>query len=220
METMMPWSAAARASTDDICAAIHSHPFIKALADGTLAREKYMHYLRQDRLYLRQYARVLAHIASRIGRRDYAESFLAFAMDGIKVEESLHTHYLGAESTQECEMSPACALYTATLLSQGYEPVEVEAAAVLPCFTVYREVGVAIYALAKQYPGNPYMAWIDTYADEAFRKSTVRATEICNALAREASEDTRRKMSAGFRQCTRREWLFWESAWRMENWEI
>ena len=37
-----------------------THPFITGLADGTLSDDRFLHYLIQDSLYLREYARVFA----------------------------------------------------------------------------------------------------------------------------------------------------------------
>ena len=105
------------------------------------------------------------------------------------------------------------------LESQATAPVEVEAAAVLPCFVVYQRVGEAIHA-QQQGTENPYRQWIETYADPAFAASTAEATAICDALADAAGDATRRRMTDIFVRCTRMEWLFWESAWQLETWKI
>ena len=47
-------------------------------------------------------------------------------------------------------------------------PYEVAVAALLPCFWIYWEVGKHLLTIAR--PHNPYQAWIDTYADEAFAR--------------------------------------------------
>lgn len=212
------WSEIAWKESEKIYNEIISHPFIKELAEGTLPRDKYLGYLRQDRLYLREYAKVLAHIASRIEKADYSESFLRFALDSIVVEREMHSFFLGKEKEREGnEMTSACALYTSTLKSQTYSPVEVEAAAILPCFLVYLKVGLHILSIVKDLDSNPYKEWIKTYADTAFEQSTRRAMEICDALAGKASEEIRGKMTQIFKECTRLEWLFWDSAWRLEK---
>ena len=45
--------------------AILAHPFLTGLADGTLPEESFAFYVIQDALYLRDYARALAAVASR-----------------------------------------------------------------------------------------------------------------------------------------------------------
>lgn len=217
---MKKWSEEAWEMAADVYERTLTLPFVKSLADGTLPKEKFMFYLRQDSLYLRQYFRVLAHIASRLDSVEYADDFIRFAADGVAVEKALHQMYLGGERPSPNDISPTCSLYTATLLSQTLEPVEVEAAAVLPCFWVYQKVGEHIFSSGGASESNPYKAWIDTYADETFAASTLRAIEICDKLAEEASPSIRENMTQIFRKCTRLEWMFWDSAWNLEKWKI
>ena len=40
--------------------ACHNHPFVTGMGDGTLAVEKFRHFMLQDYLYLLEYARVFA----------------------------------------------------------------------------------------------------------------------------------------------------------------
>lgn len=206
------------------------HPFVGALADGTLPAERFRFYIRQDALYLDGYARRLAHVASRLTRKEHTEAFLHFALDGIAVERALHAQFLAGDAPTRDEISPACLLYTSVLDAQATAPVEVEAAALLPCFVVYQRVGEEILARAKAAEGkgrsdsplleNPYRAWIETYADPAFAASADLAARICDDLAAAAGEETRRQMTELFVRCTRMEWLFWESAWNLENRKI
>lgn len=237
------------------------HPFVGALAAGTLPAERFRFYIRQDALYLDGYARRLAHVAARLPRKEQTEAFLHFALDGIAVERALHAQFLAGDLPAPGEMSPTCLLYTSVLEAQATAPVEVEAAALLPCFVVYQRVGEAILAQARaseapdaagNRPGpghnsgtptpdgstaaganpnsgeqhltplleNPYRAWIETYADPAFAASAELATRICDELAAAAGTETRSRMTELFVRCTRMEWLFWESAWNLENWKI
>lgn len=216
---MSRWSDSAWEAARPVYEKILEHPFVRTLADGTLSAERFRFYLRQDALYLDGYARRLAHIAARLEHKEHTESFLRFAADGIAVERALHEQFLGGEHPAPEEISPACLLYTSVLESQATAPVEIEAAAVLPCFVVYQRVGEAIHA-RQQGTENPYRRWIETYADPAFAASTAEATAICDALADAAGDATRRRMTDIFVRCTRMEWLFWESAWQLETWKI
>lgn len=213
------WSLGAWEAALPVYRKIIEHPFVGELAAGTLAAERFEYYLRQDALYLDCYAKVLAHIASRAGRKEHTAAFVRFASDGIAVEEALHASYLRGAVPSPEEMSPACMLYTSVLRSQAAEPLAVEAAAVLPCFWVYQRVGEAI--LARQCGAeNPYARWIATYADPSFAEATARAVAICDELAAEAGADVRARMTEIFVRCARMEWLFWDSAYRLEKWKI
>jgi TENA/THI-4/PQQC family len=48
-----------------IRAAIYAHPFLHGLADGSLPRPLFQHYIIQDSHYLADYARVLALVPAR-----------------------------------------------------------------------------------------------------------------------------------------------------------
>lgn len=215
----MKWSDKAWGEIEGIYASILNLPFVKELAEGTLQEDKFMFYLMQDALYLDGYSANLAHIASRIRRKDQMESFLRFALDGIEVERQMHGLFLKDVDMSEVEMTPTCMLYTTLLRAQGLAPVEVEAAAVLPCFWIYQRVGEYILSVT-DLAENPYARWISTYADPTFAESTRRAVEICDQMAETASEEVRRSMSSIFVKCARMEWMFWDSAYNKEQWKI
>jgi len=201
------WEAASEAYHD-----ILGLPFLKELVDGSLPMETFRFYISQDSLYINTYSRVLAHIASRLDDMSNVDTFLRFAADGVAVEKELHKSFSPDTS---CGMSMACKFYTSHLRAQSCEDVAVEAAAILPCFWVYLEVGKYILATAK-LEDNPYEAWIRTYSDPAFEQSNSKAIEICDILASRAMPDIRRRMTDVFVDGTRLEWLFWHTAYNKQ----
>ena len=211
------WSESAWQKVGPVYRAILQLPFVRELAEGTLARDRFMYYIAQDSLYIDNYSRVLAHIASRLPQKTQMADFLKFADEGILVEKALHESYLGG-SGPETEPSPTCMLYTSFESAKAVEPVEVEAAAILPCFWVSQRVGESI--LQNCRPDNPYARWIATYGDEAFARSTARAVEICDELAATTTGSIRERMTDTFITATRLEWMFWDSAYNMEKWKI
>lgn len=186
-------------------------PFLRELADGTLPREKFNFYIGQDKLYLDNYTRVLAHIASRLPDMTDVTTFLNFALAGVATERALHDTF---NTGPRAAMSAACEYYTSYLKGQSQEDVAVEAASVLPCFWVYLEVGKYLLSIAT-LDGNPYRAWLETYSDPAFDESTAKAIAVCDRLAEMSTEHVRREMTKVFVGATRLEWLFWESAYRL-----
>ena len=214
---MKKWSEEAWKKAEPIYEAILDLPFVKELAEGTLSRERFLFYIKQDSIYIENYGRILAHIASRLPEKDQMEDFLRFSANGIIVEKALHESYLNG-TTGETTPTPTCLLYNSYESAQALGPVEIEAAAILPCFWVYQRVGEEI--LGKYKPGNPYAHWIETYADEDFARSNKRAIEICDRLADNTTPEIRNRMTEAFVTCTRMEWMFWDSAYNMEQWKI
>ena len=191
-------------------------PFITELADGTLDQSIFRRYIEQDNLYITEYSRVLAHIASRLRNIDDMDTFLKFAGDGVEMEKVLHSMYVSKGTS---EMSPSCLFYTSLLKAQAMEPVEVEAAAILPCFWIYLAVGKHILSIAK-LEDNPYADWIRAYSDPAFDAATEKAIAICDKLAAETNAETRACMTDVYLKASRMEWLFWETAYTPRQWEV
>lgn len=209
------WSSEAWKASEHIYNEILKLPFITEMADGTLSGERFTNYIQQDNLYIDDYSRVLAHIASRLPDFGDVETFLGFANDGVAMEKGLHSMYVSEQAPRK---SPVCLLYTSLLKAQGLEDVAVEAAAILPCFWIYQKVGEHILSVAKM-EGNPYADWINAYSDPAFDVSTRRCIEVCDRLAAAAGEETRRKMTAIYVECARLEYMFWESAYNFGDWK-
>lgn len=91
-------------------------------------------------------------------------------------------------------------------------------AALLPCFWVYREVGLHIAARAA--PENFYQAWIDTYADPGFGAATERMIALVDAAAAKAGEAEQARMRARFLRCCQHEQRFWAAAYARESWDL
>lgn len=212
----MKWSEEAWLAAGKIYEAILDLPFLKELSNGTLSLDRFRHYISQDSQYINVYSQVMAHIASRLPDMEDASSFLDFAKDGVAVEKELHNKFNPDTSMGK---SPACEFYTSYLKAQADKDVAIEIAAILPCFRIYLEVGRHIMNIAKM-EGNPYRDWIETYSDPAFERSTDRCISICDTLAAKATPDTRKSMTEAFVTCSRLEWLFWESAYRLRMWPI
>lgn len=212
------WSDEAWQAAAPVYEAITRLPFVEELSKGTLPMEKFIFYLEQDALYIQNYCRVLSSIASRVADPEFTEAFLAFAQDGVAVEKAMHEVYLRQYGGKVTPPTPTCLLYMNTLSAQATMPVEVQAASILPCFWVYFEVGKRIAATASKE--NPFRDWIDTYSYPEFETSNQRAIDICDALAAQASPEIRKKMTDIFVLATKMEWLFWHSAYELEQWKI
>ena len=212
--------------TADLQQAIVDHPFNKALADGGLERDVFAFYIVQDARYLVGFAQALSAAATRAD--DPADAaFLAGAAQGALVEERrLHAGYveefgLTDEEIDGIDTSPTCLGYTSYLRSCALiESYPVLLAAILPCFWVYQYVGSKILDATGDVEGHPYKAWITTYADEAFAASTETVRGIADRAAAESDPETVTRMQAAFVTSSRYEWMFWDAAYRQEDWPI
>lgn len=217
----MKWSDEAWVSIKPIYEKIKELAFIQELMNGTLDRKKFIFYIQQDALYLADYGKVLTAIASKLTNQKHIEAFIHFAGESVEVEKILHESFVNElDKKQNVKASPSCLLYTSFLMKQiANAPIEVALAAVLPCFWIYKEVGD--YILANQTKGeNPYQSWINTYGGEDFAKSVEVAIAICNEVAETCTEGHRKAMTEAFVMCSKFEWMFWDSAYKEEKWQI
>ena len=217
----MKWSEEAWQASLEVYEQITKMPFIQELMSGTLAKEKFIFYIQQDALYLNEYGKVLTGIAAKLECKDHREAFMSFSKDTMDVEHALHATFVDELSDgEDLVATPSCLLYTSYLKSQlGSMPLEVALGAVLPCFWVYKKVGDFILAhQAKE--NNPYQDWINTYGGAAFEAAVNKAIAICDAIADRCTADQRAQMTAAYIMCTKLEWLFWDSAYRLETWGV
>lgn len=201
--------------------AITQHNFVQELLKGSLPQATFEFYIQQDALYLAEYGKTLAAIASKLDEATDAQKFLSFAQDTMLVERALHAQYLGAFKTQQAvTASPTCLLYTSYLHSlTGQKPIYEILAGVLPCFWIYQKVGD--YILTHQSSkNNPYQAWIDTYGGAEFAQAVTQAIDICDRMAAQCTPLQQAKMRDAFVMATKMEWLFWDSAYQRESWKI
>jgi thiaminase/transcriptional activator TenA len=217
---MENWYNKTREKTEPIFQAIIKHDFVKDLMEGTLSKDIFGFYVNQDTLYLSEYKKALVAVGVKCYEAGEMQFFLESATGIIEVEDALHELFM-EEKYFNSEPSPTCELYNsylARVIENG--PVEVGMAAILPCFTIYKEVGDYILENQSNKGDNLYQQWIDTYAGEAFAESVEKAIEMMNKYALTASPEVLAKMEEVFVKTSKLEWMFWDSAYKMEQWKI
>lgn len=216
----MKWSEHTWQTIQERYDSILDMPFIKELSEGTLPKEKFRFYMMQDSLYLEHFGRTLSLIASKINDIQDVLAFMRFAENAIVVENALHEFYFQDFGvTDKGVLEPACHHYIHFLRSTAaFESVEIAAAAVLPCFWIYKEVGDYIYSHQNTI-NNPYQKWIDTYGGDEFAIAVEQAISICDQLAENSTLEIRRKMTEAFIMSSRMEFHFWEAAYELKTWK-
>lgn len=195
--------------------------FVKELMLGTLDKSTFEFYIKQDKLYLNEFRRILTILSSKLIKEEESNNFLIYAKDIMDVEKELHEEFLDLfKADENLEASPSCLLYTGYLHTiVNTSSVAVILASVLPCFWIYQEVGA--YILKHQNKeDNIYQAWIDTYGSSEYEKVVQDVIVICNKHEKNASKDEKDQMLQAFYKASQMEWLFWDSAYKKEKWAI
>ena len=203
---------------------IRAMPFNAELAAGTLSEARFKHYITQDAHYLIGFGRALTLAAAKAPDPDRIVQFAKSAEGAIVVERALHGSFfqkygITADVFAQTPLSPTCHHYVSYLVATAYgEPYEVLLGALLPCFWIYAEVGRDIHGRAAA--ANPYQAWIDTYAGEEFHTAVRTMIATTDAAAADAAPSLCTRMHAAYTKAAQLEWMFWDSAYRLERWPV
>ena len=211
-------------SSSDLYEAILSHPFITGLTDGTLPEAAFAHFVVQDALYLRDYARALAVVATRAPDSAAMQMFARHAADAVAVELELHSALLpelgiSPAEAAAAEPSPVCLAYTSYLLATTRGGSYAEGVGVvLPCYWIYWEVGKEL--VRRGSPDARFQRWIDTYSGDEFAgvvRDVIAEADRIGAFLSGAERDA---VARHYRTTSRYEWMFWDGAYRQESWPV
>lgn len=211
-------------SITPIFQAILEHPFIRGLTDGSLPEQNFQYFVVQDALYLQDYARCLAIAAARSPQDSWCQMFAEHARDVLAAERALHESFfrvwgMSQEEVYATSRMPTNLAYTSFLLRVAYSsPFPELVGALLPCYWIYWEVGKALEERGS--PSPLYQQWIDLYASEQYATIVRPVLEVMNQLAEGLPESQRRAVRQHFIITSRYEWMFWDAAWRLEEWPV
>ena len=195
------------------------HPFLKGLEDGTLPREKFRYYMRQDALYLGQFGAALKILAARTMNKEQAAFFTKGANNAVSTEALLHKRHFTPDELARTEMAPTNTAYVNHMLANAATGSLAEGiAAVLPCYWIYWEVGRELKRRGAKSPDAEYQRWMDQYSSDAFGASVTKIRAIMDAEAARLSPTERAKVGKIFLRGVRYEYMFWDMAWRQEEW--
>ncbi|MCT2149381.1 TenA family protein [Dermabacter vaginalis] len=216
IEPAGPLTARMWEDTAEIRARIDALPFLIELGRGTLDPEKFTFYIQQDAQYLVAYQKTMATLAGKAPGADelrfWAKSAVGAVAEEKAMQEELFTNdTLASHRVEGLGMSLHTAAYSNFLLASAtYDTYAVAAAAVLPCYWIYAESGVAVLEASKgTLEGHPYGTWVEAYADDSFTSIAREAVRIVEEACDVAGEAERERAVEAFRQATRFEELFW-----------
>ncbi|MEX0922985.1 MAG: thiaminase II [Rhodovibrionaceae bacterium] len=186
----MPLFEALKSHAHEPWQAYTRHAFVRQLARGTLPEACFRHYLKQDYLFLKHFARAWALAVVKSQSLEDMRACTA-TVNGLIVEEmALHVGYcaewgIGEDELQSVPEAPANMLYTRYVLDIGQSGDLLDLlTALAPCFLGYAEIGAWIAANPDtRLDGNPYRAWIEMYAGEDFQEAATRSRQQLDRLA-------------------------------------
>lgn len=212
-----------RAAAGPVWPAYVDHRFVAGLGDGTLPRAAFLHYLRQDYVFLFHFARAWALATAKaetLGEMRLAASTVAGLAEG---EMALHVALcaregIDSEALAATEEAPETLAYTRYVLEAGYSGDLLDLlAALAPCVLGYGEIGLALAASPRE---TPCAEWIATYAGDPYQTVCRDVGALIDAAAERrlgadfSAAPRWRRLEARFRDATRLEVGFWEMGLR------
>lgn len=215
-------AALRQACTDDWDGFVN-HAFVRQLADGTLEAASYKHFLVQDYLFLRHFARawsLAAYKADDLGEMRRATQTVDAL---INQEMRLHVDTCAGWGISEQEMAEtpearANMAYTRFVLETGVSGDLLDLlVALAPCVIGYGEIGARLAeAPDTLWETNPYREWLDLYSGEDFqevsRAASAQLDRVVQArIGGDATQSPRwPALCRIFDQATRLEIGFWD----------
>jgi thiaminase/transcriptional activator TenA len=208
----------------EVWAALHAHPFIRELAQGTLAPERFRFYCEQDLFFLPALARSvaigLAHSQREAEMRVFADEVVAVVGRELGNQEELLRRVLelGAEDRGgSLEAAPATVAYSGFLVSTAGRggPAELMAA-LLPCTWSYADIAVALQDEVVEHP--VYAQWVRFFASPDYVELIAGRRAALDRLAESLAEARRRRLAEIFTMSARLERAFWDMSYGLEQW--
>lgn len=201
---------------------IVQHPFVRELYTGVLPREKFLYYALQDYNYLTTMMRVFSILASK-SPPSTARAALEIAHADATVEMENYARLLNslgssmeeAERTTPAPTNVSYMSYMVSTCSLG-GPAEC-LAVVLPCFWSYEYIAEKSKRLLESNRDEVYVQWAKVYLSDEYRSLVRRLRKLLDRHGREADYGRLREI---FLTASRFEYMFWDMAYRMEEWPV
>ncbi|TFK85370.1 hypothetical protein K466DRAFT_494854 [Polyporus arcularius HHB13444] len=201
------------------------HDFVKQLARGTLPRECFLHFVKQDYLYLKYYARAYGLLVAKSSTYSSIQTATQTIVNVIN-EVATHKTFCAQWGISEEELtatpeSPSTTAYGAYLLDIGLQGDSAKLImALAACLLGYGEVGLWLKKEASKpdswvkLDGNVYLRWIEDYSGEHYQSAVKLGIETIETLAAADPPNALRfqEWCAIWEKCTRLEKGFWDMA--------
>jgi len=218
-----PFYQELRQKSDPLWQAVFGHPFVRGIGDGTLSRDRFEFYLKQDYAYLIDFSRVFALAAAKAWSLPDMGTFATLLNVTLNTEMELHRKTCAAfgipvEELEKTRKAMITSAYTDLLVRTCYEGSLSDILAVLvPCACGYVEIAGKLKS--QGLPDDRfYRDWIETYSSREFREFADWLIEKMNEHAEQAPAQRKEYWNRLYESSARFEYLFFDMSWKKEEW--
>jgi len=167
----------------DLARACLETPFVRGIADGTLPRAQFSHYVGQDVFFLQTFARAYTIAGAKAPDWDgFCE--LHQLADGVAKELELHASFaaLWDVDTHNVTVAPTTRHYTDFVMATAWgHDTGMTVTALTPCMRLYAWLGQQL--AAKGPHEHCYAEWIQTYSAPDFEDLALRLEVLTSTYA-------------------------------------
>ncbi|RTX72739.1 thiaminase II [Mammaliicoccus sciuri] len=202
------------------------HPFIIGLGDGTLDQEKFKHWLKQDYIYLIEYARLFSIGAAKSTDLKMMATYADLANGTLNTEMSLHRGYAKQFGISEAELEgtePAQTTvgYTSYMLNMAQQGgIENVIAAILTCSWSYNYIGLKLAEIKGASDHPLYGEWINMYASDEFSQYKEDCIQLMDQVTEGKTEEELQRLEDIIVKTSYYEYMFWDMAEHLETWPV
>ena len=197
-----------------------THPFVQEMGEGTLPWEKFQVYFQQDHLFLRDWIGLLCLGITKSPDFDAARKLSAFMNSVLSGEEGLFQDAfremgLSPQKVVDLKPLPTTHAFASYLKNLAYQGTFQEIIAALLCVEwTYLDWSQRLVSAGKR-PGNRYyLEWIEIHAGAELDDLVGWMRQVLDT----GPVSDRLRLERIFLECLRYEYLFWEMAYRGEEW--
>ncbi|MGL5314043.1 MAG: thiaminase II [Peptostreptococcaceae bacterium] len=204
----------------DIWEGYLNHPFIKEIGKGTLPKEKFLSYLIQDYLYLKEFVRVFAMGVVKSNTIQEMKLFDSGIGGSIEDETATHIKYMEKLGVMACDaenypLKITNISYTSYMhsvaMTSGLKEIVM---ATLPCTWSYYYIGKHLSETYKEsLEDNYYGEWIQSYSSEEFGVVVEKWINYTNEICKNLSENEKESLNNIFNKASIYEMDFWNMAY-------
>ncbi|MDV2883887.1 thiaminase II [Alkalihalophilus pseudofirmus] len=220
----MSFSARLHQNSLPIWEASHNHPFVKGIGDGTLDIEKFKFFMKQDYVYLIDYARLFALASMKATSLKNMALFAKMLDATLNIEMDLHRQYaerlgISAEELEATQAAPMTLAYSSYMLSVSERGSLIDlVTAILPCAWSYYEIGKKLAEIPGAMEHEFYGEWITMYQSEEFGEIADWLINLLDELALGLPESELARLEEIFLNTSRFEYMFWDMSYKEESW--
>jgi thiaminase/transcriptional activator TenA len=205
----------------------HQHPFVVGLGTGELPPQSFIRYMKQDYVFLIDYAKLFAFGSVKARDLETMGYFAKLLDETLHGEMDLHRQYAARfgitnRQLEETRPTPINLAYTRYMLNVAQNgSLEELISTLLPCMWSYWEIGKM---LAENHPGSIehplYGEWIKMYSSAEFGELASWLIEKLDELAEGKPKRELDVIEEHFLTTSRYEYMFWDMVYQGGDWPV